>query len=172
MTAGVPQSRLERMLARLATQKACLDFARAELGDDPGDIVELGLGKGRTYDHLRKLFPAREIYVFDQQLHAPSDCVPDADYLRLGNFRETLTDPRLAALNVMLVHADVGSEDFAGDARMMVELAPLVDKLLSVGALVLTDREMQVPRWQSLPLPEDAKDWRYFLYRVGATDAR
>ena len=166
MIAGVPQSRLERMLARLATQKVCLEFARSQLGDAQGVVFELGLGKGRTYDHLRKLFPAREIYVFDQQLHAPGDCTPDASYLRLGNFRETLADPQLVALDVMLVHADIGSEDLVGDAGMVGELAPMIDKLLAVGALVVTDREMQVSRWQSLPLPDDAGDWRYFIYRV------
>ncbi|MDH3452819.1 MAG: class I SAM-dependent methyltransferase [Gammaproteobacteria bacterium] len=162
------QSRLERMLARLVTQKACLEYARAELGDRQGVILELGLGKGRTYDHLRKLFPTREIYAFDLQLHAPRDCIPDAGYLKLGEFRESLSEPRLAALNVIMVHADVGSEDRAGDARMVAELAPTIDKVLAPGALVLTDREMQVARWEPLPLPDEVGDWPYFIYRAGA----
>ncbi|MEJ0068675.1 MAG: class I SAM-dependent methyltransferase [Pseudomonadota bacterium] len=32
-------------------------------------MLELGLGNGRTYDHLRSLFPDHEIFVFD-----PRDC--------------------------------------------------------------------------------------------------
>jgi hypothetical protein len=165
--ADARRSRLERMLARLAMQKACLEFACSELSDRRGVILELGLGKGRTYDHLCKLFPAHEIYVFDQTLHAPCDCVPDAGHLRLGDFRETLADPRLGALEVMLVHADIGSEDPACDTRLTLELAPLIDRLVTAGALVLSDREMQVPRWQALPLPAAGEDWRYFIYRVG-----
>lgn len=164
-TAGA--SRLERMLARLVTQKACLEFACAELGERPGVMFELGLGKGRTYDHLRKLCPAREIYVFDQQLHAPPDCVPPAARLRLGDLRETLNDPRLAALEVILVHADIGSEDLDGDRRLAGELAPLIDRHVAAGALVLCDRELHVPRWHALPLPVTAGAWRYHMYRVG-----
>lgn len=155
------------MLARLATQKHCLEYACAELQETRGVILELGLGKGRTFDHLRKLFPDWPIYVFDLQLHAPPDCVPAAGFLRLGDFRETLADPALNALDIRLVHADVGSEDLGGDARMMGELAPLIDRLLPVGALVLTDREMLIARWRSVPLPEAAHGWRYFIYRVG-----
>ncbi len=160
------QSRLERMLARLATQKACLEFARAELHDSSGVIFELGLGKGRTYDHLRKLFPTHEIFAFDLSLHAPSDCIPDDQHLRLGELRDTLADPALARLNVMLVHADVGSEDRACDARMVAGLAPCIDKLLDPGALVLSDRAMQIARWRPLPLPEAAGAWPYFIYRT------
>ncbi|MDH3714133.1 MAG: class I SAM-dependent methyltransferase [Gammaproteobacteria bacterium] len=171
VAAEARHSRLERMLARLAVQKACLEFACSELSASRGVILELGLGKGRTYDHLRKLFPAREIYVFDQTLHAPRDCVPDSRHLRLGDLRETLADPILVALDVILVHADIGSEDLASDARLTLELAPLIDKLVSGGALVLSDREMKVARWQALPLPGAADDWRYFMYRVGESPA-
>jgi hypothetical protein len=165
--ADARHSRLERMLARLSMQKACLEFARSELSGSRGVILELGLGKGRTYDHLRKLFSAREIYVFDQTLHAPSDCIPDAGHLWLGDFRETLADPRLVGLEVILVHADIGSEDLASDARLASELAPLIDRLVTAGALVLSDREMRIPRWRTLPLPGAANDWCYFMYRVG-----
>ena len=111
------QSRLERMLARLATQKACLEFAQRELAGRPGVVLELGLGKGRTYDHLRKLFPAREIHVFDRAVHAPPDCILTADRLWLGDLREQLASPRIAALQVALVHSDLGSDDSAGDAH-------------------------------------------------------
>ena len=44
------------MNARMLAQDllACLDWAVAAIGDRPGAIVELGLGNGRTYDHLRQ----------------------------------------------------------------------------------------------------------------------
>lgn len=168
MPEAARHSRLERMLARLTTQKACLEFARAELDGREGVILELGLGKGRTYDHLRKLFPAREIYAFDLTLHALPDCIPDREHLRLGELRETLTEPWLTGMNVLMVHADVGSEDPAADARMVNDLAPCIDRLLGPGGLVLTDREMQIARWRQLPLPDTAGDWPYFIYRARA----
>ena len=162
------RSQLERMLARLATQKACLEFAHREIDNRPGAIFELGLGKGRTYDHLRKLFPAHDIHAFDRVLHAPRSCTPDAEHLWLGDFRYSLRSPRLAERHVLLVHADVGSDDQRQDVQLVQAIAPMLDNLLSSGALILTDRQMQIPRWQRLPLPPAAitAGWEYFAYRV------
>ena len=83
-------SRLERMIERLSTQRACLDRAVTMVADLPGPVLEVGLGKGRTYDHLRHTLPGREIFVFDRDIHAPESCVPDSPYLYLGDFAETL----------------------------------------------------------------------------------
>lgn len=160
-------SRLERMLKRLHTQKLCLDFAAAELQGLDGVILEIGLGKGRTYDHLRTLFPRREIYVFDREVHAPRACVPPTRYLRLGEFRQTLAAPALPPSPVLLVHADIGSEDADRDRALVRDIAPLIDALVAPGALIIGDRAMSVPRWYDLPLPPDAGDWPYFIYRVG-----
>ena len=42
----------------------------------PGHVLEVGLGKGRTYDRLRTLFPQRAIYAFDRELHCPARLRP------------------------------------------------------------------------------------------------
>ena len=55
-------SRLERFILRLKAQRNCLDAAAALLAGLDGPILELGLGSGRTYDHLRDRFPDREIF--------------------------------------------------------------------------------------------------------------
>jgi hypothetical protein len=46
-------SRLDSFIRRLEAQRACLDWAAQEIAAVPGEVVELGLGNGRTYDHLR-----------------------------------------------------------------------------------------------------------------------
>ncbi|WP_225766644.1 class I SAM-dependent methyltransferase [Inquilinus sp. Marseille-Q2685] len=157
-------SRLDRMIARLTTQRRALERAAEEIRGMPGPVLEIGLGKGRTYSHLRKLFPERQIIAFDRDLHAPADAAPAGADLVLGDFRDTLSalpGHPLAAL----AHADFGSEDKARDAAQAGWLAALIDRLMAPGGLVVSDRAMQAPRWTALPF--DTSDWPYFLWRVG-----
>ena len=83
-------SRLDSFIRRLMAQRACLDRAADLIKDVSGPLLELGLGNGRTYDHMRELMPRREIYVFEREVAAHSDCIPPSDYLILGDARETL----------------------------------------------------------------------------------
>ncbi|MGB1448128.1 MAG: class I SAM-dependent methyltransferase, partial [Arenicellales bacterium] len=53
-------SRLDSMIRRLEAQRACLAAATESVRELPGAFLELGLGNGRTYDHLRELAPKRE----------------------------------------------------------------------------------------------------------------
>ncbi|PBB79289.1 hypothetical protein CK218_21105 [Mesorhizobium sp. WSM3879] len=156
-------SRLDRMIARLTTQRRALERAAEETGDLPGPVLEIGLGKGRTYSHLRKLFPDRRIIAFDRDLHAPADAAPAGADLVLGEFRETLSALSGCA-PAALAHADFGSEDRARDTAQAGWLAALIDALMAPGGLVVSDRAMQSPRWT--PLPFDTPDWPYFLWRV------
>ena len=168
--------RLSRMIERLLAQRACLDHAAAEIAGVPGVILEIGLGKGRTYDRLRHLMPRREIFAFDRLVHCPRDLRPDGAHLFLGDFRETLeiARRRLGA-RAALAHADVGSEDRAADARLAAEIAPLIDRLLVAEGLVLSDRAMPLDAWEPRPPPPGAGGWPCFLYRrrggAGAAEA-
>jgi hypothetical protein len=157
------------MIERLATQRACLDYAAAQIEGTPGPLLELGLGKGRTFDYLRRRLPQREIFVFEKVIHAAPDCIPDQRHLIMGHFLETL--PGAAATigaPAVLVHADIGSEKQERDAILAAAVTPLIDALVKPGAIVLGDREMQRAHWAPLPLPPGAGDWVYFLYRVGS----
>ena len=53
-------SRLDSFIRRLEAQRACLNRAADTIRGIDGIVLELGLGNGRTYDHLRALFPDRE----------------------------------------------------------------------------------------------------------------
>ncbi|NNG05437.1 MAG: hypothetical protein HKM95_15245 [Inquilinus sp.] len=159
-------SRLDRMIARLSAQRAHIEAAAALIREVPGPVLEIGLGKGRTFDHLRKLLGDREIFAYDGTLHAPAGAVPDPDHLVLGDFRETLPAAmeRLPA-PAALAHADFGSEDRARDAAQAAWLGPLIDGLMAPGAVVLSDRELSAPRWTAID--GSGRDWPYFLWRVG-----
>ena len=63
-------SRLDSFIRRLEAQRACLDLAARRSPICRGPVLELGLGNGRTYDHLRELLPLREIFVFERDVRA------------------------------------------------------------------------------------------------------
>lgn len=160
---------LTRMIARLVTQRACLDFAAALIRDLPGPILEIGLGKARTFDHLRALLPERAIFAFDREVHCPRELAPEPARLRLGDFRATLKEAEAAlARSVALAHADIGSHDRDADTALARAIAPLIARLMRPGGVVLGDRALEGQGWETLPLPAGVGDWPYFLYRVGA----
>ncbi len=164
-------SLLQRMIERLVTQRACLDLAAELVARLTGPVVELGLGKARTYDHLCRLFPHRDILVFDREIHAPPAYVPDPAYLYLGDFRDTVREAveQLHA-KVVLLHADIGSTNRERDRQLVDELAPLIDELMCDHGVVVSDREMQRPRWERLSLPATAGAWNYYMYRTRKRD--
>ncbi len=87
-------SRLDSAIRRLEAQRAAIDHAAQLIKNVPGPVLELGLGNGRTYDHLRLRLPHRHIYAFDRQVAAHPDCIPAAPYLLLGDFNDTLKQAR------------------------------------------------------------------------------
>ncbi len=161
-------SELDRMISRFVTQRTCLDFAFEQLNDVPGAVLEVGLGKARTFDHIRERFGARALYAFDFEVHAPKRLVPAEEALFLGDFRETLRHAKTKlGRSAALVHADIGSRDRAADAILATEIAPMIGALLVPGGMVITDREMSDAGWAPLALPEGVSgDWPYFMYRA------
>lgn len=167
---GRTSSRLESFIRRLEAQRACLDWAAEAVQDVPGPVIELGLGNGRTFDHLRlRLGQSREIWAFDRHNAAHPASQPDIDRLMLGDFRETL--PAFAAQRppfIALAHADIGSGDEEGTAALARWLGPALVPLLAPGALVVSDQPLAVRTWRRMPLPAGVADGRYFIYRNDA----
>jgi hypothetical protein len=161
-------SRLDSFIRRMQGQRDCLNRAAELIAAVPGPVLELGLGNGRTYDHLREILPGREIFVFDRRIAAHPASVPDAAHMILGDIRETLAtaDLRLGA-KAALVHVDVGTGDAAANAALAAALGPLIDRLAAPGAVVASDQAIPMAGWRLLPLPEGVKAGRYHLYRVG-----
>lgn len=160
-------SRLDSVIRRLSAQRACLDMAAGMIAGRSGHVLELGLGNGRTFDHLREILPGREIYCFDRQVAAHPDCIPDARHLFLGELEETLprAQDRLGA-GAVLVHVDIGSGDEAASRALGVWLAERLPPLLAPGAILVADQPLPHAGWQTLALPDGVKPGRYFVYRA------
>lgn len=156
-------SRLDSAIRRLEAQRICLDLAAAAIEAVPGEVLEVGLGNGRTYDHLRERLPGRRIVAFDRQVAAHPDCVPPGDRLVLGDIRETLaTRPPAGAA---LIHSDIGSGDAAATAALAAAVAPHYAQLLAPDGLVLSDQPLADARLETVPPPTGIAENRYFLYR-------
>jgi hypothetical protein len=159
-------SRLDINIRRLEAQRACLNLAAEEIRDLPGPVLELGLGNGRTYDHLRELLPAREIFVFERDVAAHPDCIPDAGHLYRGDFHDTL--PAAAARfagQIALVHADIGSANLDRDARLAAFVAGYLPGLLRPGGIVASDRDVGFEGARPLALPEGLAAGVYHLFQ-------
>jgi len=160
-------SRLDSFIRRMSAQRECLNWAADAVAAVNGPILELGLGNGRTFDHLRILFPRREIFVFDRQINAHPDCIPDADHLILGDIFDTLDGfaSRLPA-KAALAHADIGSGDAEMNRRMAARLPALLTPLMAPGGLVLSDQPLTCAGWRAETLPDGVPSDRYFIYRT------
>ena len=159
-------SRLDSFIRRLQAQRACIDAAAETIAELDGPVFELGLGNGRTYDHLRERLGTREIFVFERQLAAHPDCIPDPEYLFLGDIHETLPAAlaRFAG-QVALIHSDIGTGNAAANAAIAAFLSDYVTKFLRPDGLVMADQPMTLSDAEPQPLPEGVKPGRYFIYR-------
>lgn len=157
-------SRLDENILRMVGCRDCLNRAAELVRDVPGPVFELGLGNGRSYDHLRRLFPDREIYVFERKVAAHPDCVPEADRLFLGDIHETLPAaarrfPRQGAL----LHADVGGADPDVNDRLAALVARFVPELLRPEGIAVTS--VACPELEPAERPDTVDPKSYFMYR-------
>ena len=160
-------SRLDSFIRRLSAQRDGLNYVADRVADVPGCVLELGLGNGRTFDHLRTLFPDRAMFVFERTVAAHPDCIPDSRYLRRGERTEIL--PGFVAEPpepIALVHADLGSGRPEIDGPQAKWLGTLLSTHL-VGAYVLSDQSLDgIPGLETVPLPETIPSGRYYFYRT------
>ncbi len=159
-------SRLDSAIRRLQAQRACLDLAVELIDGTPGCILELGLGNGRTYDHLRAQAGDRDIFVFERQIAAHPDCAPDQSHLFLGDFLETLpvAAARLGPVAI-LAHCDIGSGDIDQTAALAAAIGPALTALLAPNAVIISDQVLTIPGAKKLHLPDGIAADRYYFLR-------
>ncbi|MGI9417744.1 MAG: class I SAM-dependent methyltransferase [Geminicoccaceae bacterium] len=163
-------SRLDSFIRRLEAQRACLDFASDAVDGLEGTVLELGLGNGRTYDHLRERLPAREIIVFEREVRAHPDCIPSDEHLVLGSIEETMPAfARRRAGEAVLVHSDIGTGDAERNRTLATWLAGALPPLLRPGAWIAADQALPETSFVRQALPAGVTADRYFLYRFEPT---
>ncbi len=151
----------------MTAQRDCLAAAAGLIGDIPGPVIELGLGNGRTYDHLREILPEREIFAFDRRVAAHPDCIPDDAHMILGDITETLpgADAVIGA-PAALAHCDMGTGVAASNAELAKIIGPALARLMAPGGVIVSDQEYRVAGWTEVALPDGVASGRYFIRRA------
>ena len=155
------------MFQRVLAQCTLIDYAVELVAHVSGPVLELGLGNGRTYDHLRHRFREREIFAFDRELASHPACRPDESHFVRGDFRDTLP-AALARIGTKaaVAHCDIGSHDIEASRRLAAAIAHLLAPLVAHGGVVLGDQPIAHPDFQALPLPDQLEPESYFIYRA------
>jgi hypothetical protein len=163
-------TRLDRFIARMQAQRVLLNEVCERLNktvdDFPGPVIELGLGNGRTFDHLRAKLKGRRIVVFEREVTAHPDSTPPADDLLVGDI--TVTGPAFAQRNgatAVLVHADLGNGRAEYDRKLQAWMPEVVRALTRPDGLVITSTELSHAALIEQPLPEAVVGGKYFVYR-------
>ena len=159
-------SRLDSFIRRLQAQRDCLAQAARLIADVPGPVLELGLGNGRTYDHLRDKLPGRAIHVFERDVSPNPASMPPREMLVEGDMALTL--PVFAAQHgrrAVLIHVDVTTGVPDRDRVVFAWLPEQVAALAAADALVVSGWAIDHPQLEHVALPDGVPEGRYFAYR-------
>ncbi|MBB4567139.1 class I SAM-dependent methyltransferase [Rhizobium leucaenae] len=156
-------SRLDSFIRRLTAQRDILNAVADEVKTLDGAVLELGLGNGRTFDHLRELFPDRRVVAFDRAANAYGSSMPEDGNLVLGEIKDTARD--FIGIGASLAHADIGTGYEDKDAVTLTWLPEIMAGVLAPRGLAVSGLPLEHPDLESLPLPSGVKDGRYFIYR-------
>lgn len=156
-------SRLDSMIRRLQAQRDGIAWGAEAVRDLDGAVLEIGLGNGRTYDHLRETLPDRDIWVIDRAPNAHPASQPPENRLLVMEAEEAFQ--RLEALGVVvaLVHYDLGVGIAEIDHPLAKSLSPGIASLMVQGGVMLANNPMH--GFERLDGPETVKRDRYYFYR-------
>lgn len=158
-------SRLDSMLRRLTAQRDGLNWAAEQISAMEGDVLDMGLGNGRTYDHLREILAGRRIWVIDRVLQCHPSCIPpEQDFLQ-GEARPMLE--RLAAEDrrIALAHYDFGFGVKEKDVAEAAALSPVIAEVMAPGGIIVSGQPLA--DFEELDGPEGIPAGRYMFYRAG-----
>ncbi|AXX99037.1 class I SAM-dependent methyltransferase [Profundibacter amoris] len=159
-------SRLDVFINRMVSQRACIDFAAQNTAGMTGPVFELGLGNGRTYDHLREVISGRDIYVFEREVASNPASTPPGDRTILGDVFETLPQAlERFGPAASFIHADLGGHNLKKNDEFARNISPYVEPLLAKGGLMVSSDRMYFDGLQEIDLPPDAVPGRCFIYR-------
>ena len=157
-------SRLDSMLRRLTAQRDGLNWAAEQITDVPGDALDMGLGNGRTYDHLREILPDRRIWVIDRVLQCHPSCVPpEKDFLQ-GEAEPMLQRLAAEGHKIVLAHYDFGFGVKEKDVAEAATMSPVIASVMAPGGIIVSGQPLV--GFEELDGPEGIPEGRYMFYRA------
>ncbi|AUQ69327.1 class I SAM-dependent methyltransferase [Phaeobacter inhibens] len=157
-------SRLDSMLRRLTAQRDGLNWAAEQVRNLAGDVLDIGLGNGRTYDHLRETLPDRRVRVIDRVLQCHPSCVPpEADFLQ-GEARPMLDKLAQEGSPIILAHYDLGFGVKEKDVAEAAALSPAIAAVMAHGGIIVSGQPLV--GFDELDCPQGIPSGRYLFYQV------
>ncbi|MCP5071850.1 MAG: hypothetical protein GY947_00960 [Rhodobacteraceae bacterium] len=157
-------SRLDSMLRRFTAQRDGLNWAAEQIGSLSGDALDMGLGNGRTYDHMREVLSDRRIWVMDRILQCHHSCVPpDEDFLQ-GEAEDSLNKLHEMGVKIVLAHYDFGFGVKEKDVAEAAKLSPMIDKVMVKGGVIVSGQPLV--GFSAVQGPDHIAPDRYYFYRV------
>lgn len=157
-------SRLESMRRRLSAQIDGINWAADVIKDTPGDVLEMGLGNGRSYDHLRQEITGRRIWVIDRILKCHPSCVPPAEDFLEGEAEDMLQRLADNSHKMALAHYDFGYGIKEKDVAEGAALSPFIAAVMQPGGLVLSQQPLV--GFTQITGPDTIDPERYLFYRA------
>ncbi|MGV6804727.1 MAG: class I SAM-dependent methyltransferase [Ruegeria sp.] len=155
-------SRLDSMLRRLTAQRDGLNWAAAQIQDTDGDVLDMGLGNGRTYDHLREILPDRRIWVMDRVLQCHPDSTPPTEDFLQGEAEPMLSNLAQGGPRISLAHYDFGRGVKAEDVAEAERLSPLIAQVMKPGGLLISGQPLV--GFEQIKGPDSIAPDRYLFY--------
>ncbi len=157
-------SRLDSMLRRLTAQRDGLNWAVDHISGMAGDVLDMGLGNGRTYDHLREILPDRRIWVMDRVLQChPSSTPPAEDFLQ-GEAEPMLQKLAEGGPRIAFGHYDFGRGVKEEDVAEAARLSPLIAQVMVPGGLLISGQPLV--GFEQISGPDTIAPDRYLFYRA------
>jgi hypothetical protein len=156
-------SRLESMRRRLTAQIDGINWATNQIKAVDGDVLELGLGNGRSFDHLRQEIKGRRIWVIDRILECHPSCIPPVVDFLCGEAEDMLGNMASNHTRIALAHYDFGFGVKDLDVQEGVKLSPSIASVMVPGGLVLSQQPLV--GFNQISGPDTIDPERYFFYR-------
>ncbi|MEM7440927.1 MAG: class I SAM-dependent methyltransferase [Pseudomonadota bacterium] len=155
-------SRLDSMLRRFTAQRDGLNWAAERIAETGGDVLDMGLGNGRTYDHLREILTDRRIWVMDRILQCHPSCVPPEEDFLQGEAEDTLTALAAKGASIALAHYDFGFGVKEKDVAEAAKLSPLIAKVMAKGGMIVSGQPLV--GFHAVKGPDHIAPDRYYFY--------
>lgn len=157
-------SRLDSMLRRFTAQRDGLNWAAGLVEGLQGDGLDMGLGNGRTYDHMRETMADRRIWVMDRVLQCHPSCVPpEQDFLQ-GEAEDGLTRLADIGARIVIAHYDFGFGVKEKDVEEAARFSPLIAKVMAPGGMLISGQPLV--GFEAVQGPEHIAPDRYYFYKT------
>ena len=148
-------------MRRLAAQRDGLEWAAERTKDMAGDALDMGLGNGRTYDHMREILD-RRIWVIDRVLQCHPSCVPPkADFLE-GEAEAMLDKMAETGAKIVLAHYDFGFGVKEKDVAEAARLSPAIARIMAPNGVIISGQPLV--GFTELDGPDTVAKDRYYFY--------